>query len=76
MEIKIISEKDNFLLKRKEIIAEVEYGNRATPSRNEVLEEIAKKFNVNKNKIEIDYIFSSAGKHLAKVKFKIYYGQA
>ena len=75
MNIKIVNEKDNKLLKRKEILLEVEYGNRATPSRQEFLDEFSKFFNVDKNLLEIDYIFSSAGKHVAKVKVKINYGK-
>jgi small subunit ribosomal protein S24e len=72
MEIKILEQKDNKLLKRKEILLLIDHSNRATPSREELSNEISKIFNVPKEKIVIDYILSIRGDQKAKAKVKIY----
>lgn len=73
MEIKILQEKDNTLLKRKEILLEIDHSGRATPSREELANELSKMFNTPKEKIVIDYILSMRGYPKAKSKIKIYY---
>ncbi|MBU5682711.1 MAG: 30S ribosomal protein S24e [Candidatus Aenigmatarchaeota archaeon] len=72
MEIKIIQEKNNPLLKRKELLLEIDHSNKATPSREELANEISKMFNVEKEKIVIDYILSIRGCSKSKAKVKIY----
>jgi small subunit ribosomal protein S24e len=72
MEIKILEQKDNKLLKRKEILLLIDHSNKATPSREELSNEISKIFNVPKEKIVIDYILSIRGDQKAKAKVKIY----
>jgi len=72
MEIKILEQKDNKLLKRKEILLLIDHSNRATPSREELSNEISKIFNVPKERIVIDYILSIRGDQKAKAKVKIY----
>jgi len=72
MEIKIIQEKNNPLLKRKELLLEIDHNNKATPSREELANEISKMFNVEKEKIVIDYILSIRGYSKSKAKIKIY----
>lgn len=73
MDIKILQEKDNKLLKRKELLLEINHENRATPSREELTNELVKIFNTTKEKIVIDYILSKRGEQKAKAKVKIYY---
>jgi len=72
MEIKILQEKNNPLLKRKEVLLEIDHSGRATPSREELTNELIKMFNKEKEKIVIDYILSSRGYPRAKAKVKIY----
>jgi len=72
MEIKILQEKNNPLLKRKELLLEIDHTGRATPSREELTSELMKMFNKEKEKIVIDYILSSRGQPKAKAKVKIY----
>ncbi|MEM5832212.1 MAG: hypothetical protein QXS69_03680 [Candidatus Aenigmatarchaeota archaeon] len=72
MEIKVLQEKNNNILKRKELIIEIDHTSKPTPSREELANEISNKFNVDKDKIEIDYILSYRGLSKAKAKIKIY----
>lgn len=72
MEIKILEEKNNPLLKRKELLIEVDHTNKPTPSREILLSELSKIFNAENNRLEIDYILSQRGYSKAKVKIKIY----
>lgn len=73
MEIRILEEKDNKILKRKELLLEILHENRATPSREELSNEISKIINTPKEKITIDYILSKRGEQKAKAKIKISY---
>lgn len=73
MDIRIIQEKDNKVLKRKEVLMEIEHKDRATPSRQELTNELSKKFNVPADKIYINYILSKRGEQKARAKVKIYY---
>jgi len=72
MEIKILQEKNNQLLKRKELLLLIDHKDRATPSREELSNELSKMFNVPKEKIVIDYILSVRGDQKAKAKIKVY----
>lgn len=72
MEIKVLQEKNNPLLKRKEIMLEIDHTGKATPSREQLLSELTKIFNVEREKIVIDYILSQRGYPKAKAKIKIY----
>lgn len=53
MEIKVVSNKRNELLKRSEVIFMVSHEREPTPSRIEVRENLAKKLNVNADRIYI-----------------------
>lgn len=72
MEIKILKEKDNQLLKRKEILLEINHKNKPTPSRENLLSELSNIFGIENNKIVIDYILSKRGCDKAIAKVKIY----
>lgn len=68
--IKIIEEKENYLFKRKEILAEVNA--HKVPSKDEVSELIAKKLSANKETIVIERIKGKFGASLFMVSAKIY----
>lgn len=72
MEIKIIQQKENPFLERKEIMLQIIHTNEPTPSRQELMKEIIKMFNTEEEKVQIDYILSKRGKPEAVAKIKIY----
>ncbi|OYT41754.1 MAG: hypothetical protein B6U78_02575 [Candidatus Aenigmarchaeota archaeon ex4484_224] len=71
MEIEILKEWNNPLLERKELEILIKHPNQATPSKQMVIEEIAKKYNVEKDRILINYIMSKKGLAESFVKAKI-----
>lgn len=70
--MKIISEKDNPLLKRKEIIAELDYDKGPTPSKAQLQLLFAKKFSVEPEKVEISKILSETGMAKGRAWIKIW----
>lgn len=71
MNIKILEEKDNAILKRKELLLEVDSLDK-TPSNEEVKKELAKKFNTKENLVAVKQINQIFGKRTCKVKANIY----
>src|SRR5438132_6806265 len=71
MEIKVISEKNNPFFKRKEIRIEISHPSTSTPSKAEIIKEVAKKFSVPEDKVQIDYIFSKKGISESEANIKI-----
>lgn len=69
--MEIISEKDNPVLNRKEIVLSIK-GATATPSRKEVVACIASKFGVNEDVILVDQIQTEFGTPSCRVVVKIY----
>jgi len=70
MNYNVLSEKQNDLLKRKEMKIEIDHLLTATPSKADLLKELAKAYSVPEENILIDYIFTQKGigKSVAKVK--------
>jgi len=72
MEMKILQEKSNELLGRKEIKFEVIHKAGATPTKANVRKELAEKYGVPEEHIVIDYIFTRKGIASSEIKAKIY----
>ncbi len=72
IEMNILQEYDNKLLKRKDLLLSIDHTGQPTPKKAELEEKIAEKFKVEKDKVEIIYIFSEKGKAASKVKVKIW----
>ena len=70
MKINITEQKENTVLKREEIVAELDYENRATPSKAELQLAFSKQLNVPPEKIEISKIMSDTGISKGKVWVK------
>ncbi|MEM7821406.1 MAG: 30S ribosomal protein S24e [Candidatus Aenigmatarchaeota archaeon] len=72
MEITVLKEKDNQLLKRKEILLELSHLSQPTPKKEEVKEKVASLYNVEKDRVFVQYIFTKKGipKSIAKVKIE------
>lgn len=70
MNYNVLSEKENELLKRREIKIEIEHLLTSTPSKAELIKELATAYSVPEENIMIDYIFTQKGigKSLAKIK--------
>ncbi|MFH1450908.1 MAG: hypothetical protein ABIF92_02915 [archaeon] len=71
MEFEIISEKDNPVLKRKEVMVGIK-GTGATPPRKEVVASVASHFNVSESLILVDQILTEFGTPNCRAKVKIY----
>ena len=71
VEVNVVSEKENPLLKRKEITFEIK-GIKATPSRNEIIKQIAAMKNAEEEKIVITEINQLFGKSMLTGTLNIY----
>jgi len=72
MDIKILEEKDNKLLERKELKFCVKHEKAATPKKQDLIKELAAKYSVEEDHVVIDYVFTKKGMSLSDVKAKIY----
>ncbi|MFN3527606.1 MAG: 30S ribosomal protein S24e [Candidatus Altarchaeaceae archaeon] len=72
MEIKILSEKENKLLERKDIIFEVDIGERSTPKLEEVRNLLIAQKNLDPNLTVIDRIDQEYGINKVKCYAKVY----
>ena len=72
MKMEVKEEKKNPLMKREEILMRVEHEGMATPSRKDMIEEVAKKLKADKDIIIIDKIFSASGISRSRVKVHVY----
>ncbi|MEM5797897.1 MAG: hypothetical protein QXP39_00620 [Candidatus Aenigmatarchaeota archaeon] len=72
MKLEVVQERDNPILKRKELLLNIEHTGKATPTRVELLPVIAKQVNVDEKHIIIDYIRTSTGTNNSLVKVQIY----
>lgn len=71
MILKILTDKENKLLDRKEMEAEIEFSGK-TPSNNELKKELVDKLKTDENLIVINHIYQKFGDQKAKVIAKIY----
>lgn len=74
MEVEILEEKENKFLERKELKINLKHEKSATPSKSELLKELAIKFSAAEENISIDYILTKKGVGESLAKVKIYKG--
>ncbi len=72
MKADIVSEKENPLRKRKEYWLMVEHDGKQTPSRQELLPQVAKKLGTKEDITVLDKIFSERGTAKSRVKVQVY----
>ena len=72
MKMEILSEKENPLRKRKRFWVSVEHAGKETPSRHELLSQVAKELGSKPELTIIDKIFSERGRPRSSVKALIY----
>lgn len=72
MQIKILLQKKNPLMKREEILFEIDHTGKATPTRAEILGAVVKNLKKKEDLIIVDKIFSQTGKSISKAKISSY----
>lgn len=72
MKIQILEQKKNPLLKREEVSVSLEHPGKATPSRKEILPELAKALKSREDLLIIDKIFSVPGKNISEARVLAY----
>jgi ribosomal protein S24E len=72
VKLKVLEEKGNPMLKRKDLMIEVNHSGEATPKVYDMAQEIAKKFNTKLENIEIVYLFTEKGIAKSKVNARIW----
>ena len=72
MEIEILEDKENRLLKRREIQFKITHENEATPKRSEVTSQLVSSIGTSKDKIVIDNIKAEFGLPQSKGYAKVY----
>jgi len=72
MKIQVITEKENPLLKRKEILVSIDYEGTATPSKADIQKLLAEQLKANIENLEISKVLSEIGKSRGKAWIKIW----
>ncbi|MEM7813907.1 MAG: hypothetical protein QW548_03350 [Candidatus Aenigmatarchaeota archaeon] len=72
MKVSIFSEKDNPFMKRKEVVALVEHGSEATPSRAAVQQILAREWGIKPEQVDVKGIFTRVGKQASRVKVHVW----
>ena len=72
MKVQILDEKQNPLLKRKEIIVSLDYNGKATISKAELQKILSEEFKVSMDSVEVTKIFSEFGTPKGKAWIKIW----
>jgi small subunit ribosomal protein S24e len=72
MDVKVVSEKENPLLKRKEIMVALDYDGKSTISKAELQKLISEQFKSGVDSVEITTIMSEVGSSKGKAWIKIW----
>jgi len=72
MEIEIIDDKENALLKRRELKLRIKHPQSPTPKKQDLVKEMAAKYSVSEDHVIVDYIFTKKGVNESDAKVKIY----
>ena len=74
MEMVVIEEKENPFLNRTELKLRLTHSGATTPSKADIIKELAAKYSVDEKQVFVDYIFSVKGLGESTVKAKILSG--
>lgn len=72
MELKITDDKENILLKRRELRMEINHSQSPTPKKQDLIKDIAVKYSVPEDHVVVDYIFTKKGVQNSTAKVKVY----
>lgn len=71
MEISIIEDKENIFFKRRDLKLRIRHIGNPTPSKNDIIKELALKYDVDNSQVIIEYVFSQSGLGESFVKCNI-----
>lgn len=72
MKVEIVEEKNNPFLKRKDLLLMIDHSGQPTPKKDDLTNFLAEKYKVEKEKVEVVYIFSETGVARSKAKARIW----
>lgn len=72
VKIEVDKERDNVLLKRKELWCTISFENESTPTREQIKDLVAKNYGADKTLVVVDNSRQETGKHIARSYVKIY----
>ena len=72
MRIEIVGQKENPILKRREISANIDYEGKATPSKAEIQAMLAKQLGANEELVEISTVLSAVGRSVGSLHAKVW----
>jgi small subunit ribosomal protein S24e len=72
MEVEILTNKENKLLRRKEIIAKISHINESTPKRLETRDKLAASVNADAERTVVVKIDGEFGRSVSQVEFRVY----
>jgi len=72
MDVEIIEDRENALLKRRELKLGIKHAQSPTPKKQDLIKEMAAKYSVPEEHIVVDYIFTKKGIQESTAKVKIY----
>lgn len=72
MDIEMIEERENALLKRRELKLGIKHPQSPTPKKQDLIKEMAAKYSVPEEHVVVDYIFTKKGIQESMAKVKIY----
>jgi ribosomal protein S24E len=71
MQLEVVDEKENKFFGRKDVMIKIKHEGKSTPSKADVVKELAERYKVDGSQILIDYIFTMHGIGESKAKIKI-----
>jgi len=72
MDIEIIEDRENALLKRRELKLGIKHTQSPTPKKQDLIKEMVAKYSVPEEHVVVDYIFTKKGIQESTAKVKIY----
>jgi ribosomal protein S24E len=72
MKFQVIEEKENPVLKRKEVLISLDYEKGSTPSKAELQKVLSEQLNANMENVEISKILSEIGRPVGKAWIKVW----
>lgn len=70
--MKLLEERENPILKKKDVMLELDHKGLPTPKKTEVESKIAEHFKTDVDKVEVVFIFSEFGQTKSKVKARVW----
>lgn len=72
MELEVLEERENTLLKRRDLKINIRHPQSSTPKKQDLIKELAARYSVPEQHVFVDYIFTKKGLQESTAKAKIY----